>query len=84
MAYGVNIQNAQNVINFDLPWNPAKLKNRISRVYRMGQQNKVFVINLIAEDTIEEKILEQLKKKQQLFDMTIPKLIDFKFIVNNI
>lgn len=65
---GLNLQAADCVINFELPWNPAKLKQRIGRVMRIGQKSRcVNVINLIAKHSIEEKILAGLHLKQALF-----------------
>ena len=65
---GLNLQNASVVINIDLPWNPAKLEQRIARAWRKGQTRPVQVINLIAEGTIEHGMLETLAMKQGLAD----------------
>ncbi|MCH7471451.1 DEAD/DEAH box helicase [bacterium] len=65
---GLNLQAASLVVNFDLPFNPAKLNQRIARAHRMGQERTVFVINLLCRATIEERLLRILKKKQELFD----------------
>ncbi|MBS1259137.1 MAG: RNA polymerase-associated protein RapA [Candidatus Scalindua arabica] len=66
---GLNLQTADCVINFELPWNPAKLNQRTGRVMRIGQKSKcVNIINLIAKQSIEEKILAGLQLKQELFD----------------
>jgi len=64
---GLNLQHASNVINMDLPWNPAVLEQRIGRVYRMGQRRPVRVVNFIAEGTIEEAMLSVLAFKKALF-----------------
>lgn len=64
---GLNLQFCQNVINYDLPWNPMKLEQRIGRLHRLGQEKPVKVLNLFTEDTIEEHILQLLYKKLQLF-----------------
>ena len=64
---GLNLQAADFVINVDLPWNPAKLEQRIGRAHRIGQKNPVNVINLVVGDTIEERVLEVIYAKQQLF-----------------
>jgi len=64
---GLNLQAADMVINVDLPWNPAKLEQRIGRAHRIGQKNVVNVINLVVENTIEERVLEIIYQKQQLF-----------------
>jgi SNF2 family DNA or RNA helicase len=64
---GLNLQAADFVINVDLPWNPAKLEQRIGRAHRIGQKNPVNVINLVVGSTIEERVLEVIYGKQQLF-----------------
>lgn len=63
---GLNLQNASVVINCDLPWNPAKLEQRIARAWRKHQTRPVTVINLIAENTIEHQMLETLALKSNL------------------
>lgn len=66
---GLNLQAADCVINFELPWNPAKLNQRIGRVNRIGQQSTcIHVINLICKRSIEERILAGIKLKSALFD----------------
>ncbi len=66
---GLNLQVADCVINVELPWNPAKLNQRIGRVNRIGQKAKcINVINLIAKGSIEERILAGIKLKGDLFD----------------
>ncbi|MDE3065932.1 MAG: DEAD/DEAH box helicase [Verrucomicrobiota bacterium] len=62
-ATGLNLQNASVVINCDLPWNPAKLEQRIARAWRKQQTRPVTVINLISENTIEHRMLETLALK---------------------
>ncbi len=63
---GLNLQNASVVINCDLPWNPAKLEQRIARAWRKNQTRPVTVVNLVAEDTIEHAMLETLANKMHL------------------
>ena len=65
---GLNLQSANNVINLDIPWNPAVLEQRIARVHRLGQGKHVRVINFITKDSIEERILKLLSFKQSVFD----------------
>ena len=70
-SVGLNLQVASVVINLDIPWNPAKLEQRVARAWRKNQKKSVSVINLITEDTIENKILYLIKQKQSLFDNVI-------------
>jgi predicted nucleic acid-binding Zn finger protein len=65
---GLNLQAADCVINFDIPWNPAKLNQRIGRVSRIGQRSRhVHVVNLVARDSIEERILSGIQLKTDVF-----------------
>jgi superfamily II DNA or RNA helicase len=64
---GLNLQAASLVVNLDLPWNPAVLEQRIARAHRHGQSRTVHVINLIAQATIEERILDTLATKRSVF-----------------
>ncbi|MEO8286378.1 MAG: DEAD/DEAH box helicase [Chloroflexota bacterium] len=65
---GLNLQAASFVINLDLPWNPARVEQRIGRAHRIGQTNPVNVINMIAMHSIEQRVLEVLYRKQELFE----------------
>ncbi len=66
---GLNLQMADTVINFELPWNPAKKNQRIGRIDRIGQKNKKLqIFNLVSLDSIEMKIAAGLILKQSLFD----------------
>jgi superfamily II DNA or RNA helicase len=67
-ATGLNLQAANVVINLDLPWNPAKLEQRIARSWRKHQTRAVQVINLVCEQSIESRMLDMLAQKQQLAD----------------
>ena len=60
---GLNLQAASLLINLDIPWNPAILEQRIARIYRLGQERNVSIINLISTGTIEHKMLDVLKFK---------------------
>ena len=64
---GLNLQHATAVVNVDLPWNPAVLKQRIGRVHRLGQRSPVRVENFVAENSIEQRILSLLDFKESLF-----------------
>jgi len=66
---GLNLQAADCVVNFELPWNPAKLNQRIGRVSRIGQKSQcINVINLISRNSIEERILAGIQLKTELFN----------------
>jgi SNF2 family DNA or RNA helicase len=65
---GLNLQTADTVINFEVPWNPAVLNQRVARVHRMGQHRPVQVINLVTRGTIEERVLQTLELKKSLFE----------------
>jgi superfamily II DNA or RNA helicase len=65
---GLNLQAADCVINFELPWNPARLNQRIGRVHRIGQKSKcVNVVNLICKQSVEENILAGIQLKTEVF-----------------
>ncbi len=65
---GLNLQAASLVINYDLPFNPAKLSQRVARAHRLGQKSTVFAVNLLCRRTVEERLLGMLREKQALFD----------------
>ena len=60
---GINLQFCHLMINYDIPWNPNRLEQRMGRVHRYGQKYEVFVYNLIARDTIEGRIFKRLFEK---------------------
>lgn len=64
---GLNLQAASAVINFEPPWNPARLEQRIGRVHRLGQSRPVQVIHFLTTGSIEERVWETLRLKQSLF-----------------
>nr|WP_170295555.1 SNF2-related protein [Chengkuizengella sediminis] len=68
---GINLQFCNHVINYDLPWNPMRVEQRIGRVHRLGQKNDVHIYNLSTEGTIEEHILHLLHEKINLFESVI-------------
>ncbi len=71
---GLNLQFCHQVINYDLPWNPMRVEQRIGRVHRLGQDHEVFVFNLSVNDTIESRILELLNNKIRMFELVIGEL----------
>ncbi len=71
---GINLQFCQHMINFDLPWNPMRLEQRIGRIHRLGQEREVQVYNFATKDTIEEHIVSLLQEKIRMFEMVIGEL----------
>jgi superfamily II DNA or RNA helicase len=68
---GRNIQFCNTLINFDVPWNPMAIEQRIGRIDRIGQTREVFVFNLVTRGTIEEQILALLDEKISMFELVV-------------
>ena len=60
---GINLQFCHIMINYDIPWNPNRLEQRMGRIHRYGQQKDVYIFNLVAKDTREGKVLAKLFDK---------------------
>ena len=73
---GLNLQVASVVVNLDMPWNPAKLEQRIARAWRKHQKRDVLVVNMVAAGTIEERMLQTLSFKQGLADYVLDAMGD--------
>jgi superfamily II DNA/RNA helicase len=75
---GLNLQFAHLVINYDLPWNPMRIEQRIGRVHRIGQEHSVTVYNLVLNNTVEHRVVEILSEKLDsiLSHLGIDKLSD--------
>jgi SNF2 family DNA or RNA helicase len=73
---GINLQFCHNIINFDLPWNPMRLEQRIGRIHRLGQDKDVMIYNFAIKNTVEEHILKILYEKIDLFQKVIGELDD--------
>ncbi len=71
---GRNLQFCNAVLNYDLPWNPLRIEQRIGRVHRVGQTREVEIFNFAAEDTIEAYILHLLDVKINMFELVIGEL----------
>lgn len=80
---GLNLQAASILINIDLPWNPAILEQRIARIYRIGQPRNIQVINMVASQTIEERMLTTLNFKTSLFEGILDNGADTIFLENS-
>lgn len=61
---GINLQFCHHLINYDLPWNPMRLEQRIGRIHRFGQESDVHIYNIVTKQTIEEHILSMLYEKK--------------------
>jgi superfamily II DNA or RNA helicase len=68
---GRNIQFCNTLINFDVPWNPMAIEQRIGRIDRIGQQREVFVFNLVTRGTLEEQVLHLLDEKISMFELVV-------------
>ncbi|OUM92878.1 MAG: hypothetical protein BAA04_13750 [Firmicutes bacterium ZCTH02-B6] len=68
---GLNFQFCRCVVNYDLPWNPMRLEQRIGRVHRLGQTRDVLIYNLATRGTIEEYILYLLHEKLNMFQAVL-------------
>ncbi|WP_158056530.1 DEAD/DEAH box helicase [Halorussus halophilus] len=74
MNEGRNLQFCNVMVNYDLPWNPMKVEQRIGRIHRIGQDREVYVFNIALKDTIEEYVLERLYHKIDLFQQSVGEL----------
>ncbi len=68
---GLNLQCASLLVNLDIPWNPAVLDQRVARIHRLGQRNKVQVIHLVAANAYEDQVLGLVQGKRDLFDNVV-------------
>ena len=68
---GLNLQSGSALINLDMPWNPAVLDQRIARIHRLGQKQKVQIFLLLAEHSYEQQVASLVKGKRDLFDNVI-------------
>lgn len=68
---GRNIQFCNTLINYDLPWNPMRLEQRIGRIHRIGQQRDVFIFNLCLAGSIEDYMMRILDDKINMFELVI-------------
>jgi len=66
---GINLQFCWLMVNYDIPWNPNRLEQRMGRIHRYGQQYEVHIYNLVAVDTREGRILERLFNKLDIIRM---------------
>ena len=68
---GRNLQFCHLLVNYDLPWNPMRIEQRIGRLDRIGQEHVVSIFNFDVKDTIEQRILEVLEQRIGVFQETV-------------
>ena len=68
---GRNLQFCHCLVNFDLPWNPMEIEQRIGRLHRIGQRHPVRIYNLVQAGTLQEHLLEILQEKLNLFELVV-------------
>jgi superfamily II DNA or RNA helicase len=68
---GRNLQFCHRLVNFDLPWNPMEIEQRIGRLHRIGQNHSVEIYNLVQAGTLQAHLLEILQEKLNLFDLVV-------------
>ena len=68
---GRNLQFSDVLINYDLPWSPLKMEQRIGRIHRFGQKNDVLILNFSTKDTVAERVLNILENKIRIFEESI-------------
>jgi superfamily II DNA or RNA helicase len=68
---GRNLQFCNTLVNFDLPWNPMVIEQRIGRIHRIGQTREVFIFNLVVRGTLEEHVLRILDEKINMFELVV-------------
>jgi len=71
---GLNLQFCNKMVNYDLPWNPMVIEQRIGRIHRIGQERETYIINLAASGTVEQRVLELLDQKIRLFELVVGEL----------
>ena len=68
---GRNLQFANTLVNFDLPWNPMRIEQRVGRIHRIGQTRDVFIFNLCTAGSLEARILALLDEKIRMFELVV-------------
>ncbi len=68
---GHNLQFCNVVVNYDLPWNPMEIEQRIGRVHRIGQEKEVYVYNFCTQESVEDYILNVLDRKLNMFELVV-------------
>ncbi|MGI1798588.1 helicase-related protein [Priestia sp. TRN 1309] len=76
----INLQFCNQMINYDIPWNPNKLEQRMGRIHRIGQKNEVAVFNLVAQNTREGSVMVKLLDKMELMKTDLGSDLVYDFI----
>ncbi len=71
---GVNLQFCHQLVNYDLPWNPMMVEQRIGRLHRLGQEEDVLIFNFSIHNTIEAHVLNLLSRKIRMFELVVGEL----------
>ncbi|MFN2567537.1 MAG: DEAD/DEAH box helicase [Gemmatimonadaceae bacterium] len=71
---GLNLQFCNVLVNYELPWNPMVVEQRIGRIHRIGQTREAHIINFAAQDTVEAHVLRLLDQKIRLFELVVGEL----------
>ncbi|MBK8032214.1 MAG: DUF3883 domain-containing protein [Chloroflexi bacterium] len=85
---GINLQFCHLMINYDMPWNPMRLEQRMGRIHRIGQRLDVFIFNFVAVNTVEGRVLERLLSKlesiRRVFGERVFDVINIMLKVNEV
>ncbi|MQR86866.1 DEAD/DEAH box helicase [Bacillus megaterium] len=76
----INLQFCNQMVNYDIPWNPNKLEQRMGRIHRIGQENEVFVFNLVAQNTREGYVMSRLLAKLETMKEDLGSDLVYNFI----
>lgn len=71
---GMNLQFCHQLVNYDLPWNPMMVEQRIGRLHRLGQEEDVSIFNFSTHNTIESHVLDLLSRKIRMFELVVGEL----------
>ena len=71
---GFNLQFCHQLVNYDLPWNPMMVEQRIGRIHRLGQTQDVSIFNFSIHNTIEAHVLDLLARKIRMFELVVGEL----------
>lgn len=76
----INLQFCNQMINYDIPWNPNRLEQRMGRIHRIGQKNEVFIFNLVATNTREGDVMNRLLEKMEQMRLDLGQELVYDFI----